>query len=206
MNSTKTEVITFGPKHLRVSLSGPVVTLDGFVLACSTRILDQDVPFNSDVKQGSKYNYFISVILQNEEYHFPKQCCKTGPSINHILVGLMQCHFSWMSTQCISFFQNAKRDRNTRLPSLAHYKIRKWSKVIFILLITITLPLVAAVPFFLKYHIVSYNTTWSSHSQNAGCLFAGLQWETQNLVFKMYPCILLMFHVYFLCWCLLKFC
>lgn len=38
LNSDKTEVIVFGPKHLRNSLSKHIVTLDGITLASSTTV------------------------------------------------------------------------------------------------------------------------------------------------------------------------
>ncbi|XP_051811516.1 uncharacterized protein LOC110970601 [Acanthochromis polyacanthus] len=64
LNSDKTEVIVFGPKHLRNSLSKQIVTLDGITLASSTTvrnlgvIFDQDMSFNSHIKQVCRTSFF----------------------------------------------------------------------------------------------------------------------------------------------------
>ncbi|PME06503.1 hypothetical protein A8A06_07420 [Escherichia coli] len=57
LNSDKTEVIVFGPKNLRNSLSNQILTLDGITLASSDTvrnlgvIFDQDMSFNAHIKQ-----------------------------------------------------------------------------------------------------------------------------------------------------------
>ena len=64
LNSDKTEVITFGPKHLRDKLSNHIMTLDGFTLTSSNTvknlgvILDQDLSFNSRIKQVCRTSFF----------------------------------------------------------------------------------------------------------------------------------------------------
>uniref|UniRef100_A0AAQ5ZSU8 Reverse transcriptase domain-containing protein n=1 Tax=Amphiprion ocellaris TaxID=80972 RepID=A0AAQ5ZSU8_AMPOC len=64
LNSDKTEVIVFGPKHLRELLSKHIVTLDGITLASSTTvrnldvIFDQDMSFNSHIKQICRTSFF----------------------------------------------------------------------------------------------------------------------------------------------------
>ena len=64
LNSDKTEVIVFGPKHLRSSLSKHIVTLDGITVASSTTvrnlgvIFDQDMSFNSHIKQTCRTSFF----------------------------------------------------------------------------------------------------------------------------------------------------
>ena len=64
LNSDKTEVIVFGPKHLRDTLSNDIATLDGITLASSTTvrnlgvIFDQEMTFNSHIKQISKTAFF----------------------------------------------------------------------------------------------------------------------------------------------------
>ena len=64
LNSDKTEVIVFGPKNLRDMMSNHIVTLDGISLASSTTarnlgvIFDQDLSFNSHIKQISRTAFF----------------------------------------------------------------------------------------------------------------------------------------------------
>ncbi|XP_028272704.1 uncharacterized protein LOC114443000 [Parambassis ranga] len=64
LNSDKTEVIVFGPKHLRTSLSDNTFSLDGITLASSTTvrnlgvIFDQDMSFVSHIKQVSRTTFF----------------------------------------------------------------------------------------------------------------------------------------------------
>merc|ERR1712035_125569 len=64
LNSDKTEVILLGPKHLRNSLSKDIVSLDGIALASNTTvrnlgvIFDQDLSFNSHLKQTSRTVFF----------------------------------------------------------------------------------------------------------------------------------------------------
>ncbi len=64
LNSDKTEVIVLGPKHLRDTLSKDIVTPDGIALAsCATVrnlrvIFDQDMSFNSHIKQTSRTAFF----------------------------------------------------------------------------------------------------------------------------------------------------
>ena len=64
LNSDKTEVIVFGPKHLRNTLSNDLANLDGITLASSTTvrnlgvIFDQDMSFNSHIKQISRTAFF----------------------------------------------------------------------------------------------------------------------------------------------------
>ena len=64
-NSDKTEVIVFGPKHVRDSLSNHLVLLDGITLASSTTvknlgvIFDQDMSFNSHIKQVTRTAFLL---------------------------------------------------------------------------------------------------------------------------------------------------
>ena len=64
LNSDKTEVIVFGPKHLRNTLSNQIVTLDGIALASSSTvknlgvIFDQDMSFNLHIKQVCRTAFF----------------------------------------------------------------------------------------------------------------------------------------------------
>ncbi|MDF4350591.1 reverse transcriptase family protein, partial [Vibrio parahaemolyticus] len=64
LNSDKTEVIVLGPKQLRDSLSDDIVSLDGIALASATTvrnlgvIFDQDLSFNSHLKQTSRTAFF----------------------------------------------------------------------------------------------------------------------------------------------------
>ena len=64
LNSDKTEVIVFGPKHLRNSLSNQIVTLDGIALASSSTVknlgvtFDQDMSFNLHIKQICRTAFF----------------------------------------------------------------------------------------------------------------------------------------------------
>ena len=64
LNSDKTEVIVFGPKHLRDSLSNHVVSLDGITLASSTTvknlgvIFDEDMSFKCHIKQVTRTAFF----------------------------------------------------------------------------------------------------------------------------------------------------
>ena len=62
LNSEKTEILVLGPKNLRDSMS--TATLDGITLASSTTvrnrgvIFDQDLSFNSHIKQTSRTAFF----------------------------------------------------------------------------------------------------------------------------------------------------
>ena len=64
LNSDQTEVIVFGPKHLRNTLSNDIATLDGITLASSSTvrnlgvIFDQDMSFNSHINQISRTAFF----------------------------------------------------------------------------------------------------------------------------------------------------
>ena len=64
LNSEKTEILVFGPKNLRDSMSIDIATLDGITLASSTTvrnlgvIFDQDLSFNSHIKQTSRTAFF----------------------------------------------------------------------------------------------------------------------------------------------------
>ena len=64
LNSDKTEIIVLGPRHLRESFSSDVTAIDGISLAPSTTVrnlgvlFDQDLSFNSHIKQISKTAFF----------------------------------------------------------------------------------------------------------------------------------------------------
>ena len=64
LNSEKTEILVLGPKNLRDSMSTHIATLDGITLASSTTvrkigvIFDQDLSFNSHIKQTSRTAFF----------------------------------------------------------------------------------------------------------------------------------------------------
>ena len=64
LNTNKTEVIIVGPKDLRERFSGGLLTLDDAVLASSGEvrnlgvIFDQDLSFNSHIKQVSRTAFF----------------------------------------------------------------------------------------------------------------------------------------------------
>ena len=69
LNSDKTEVIVLGSKHIRDSLSNNIAHVDGIALASSTTvrnldvIFDQELSFNSQVKEITGTAFFHSVIL-----------------------------------------------------------------------------------------------------------------------------------------------
>ena len=64
LNSEKTEILVLGPKNPRDSMSTHIATLDGITLASSTTvrnlgvIFDQDLSFNSHIKQTSRTAFF----------------------------------------------------------------------------------------------------------------------------------------------------
>ena len=64
LNADKTEVIVLGPKHHRNKIITDIATLDGFSLASSDTvrnlgvIFDQDLSFNSHIKQTSRTAFF----------------------------------------------------------------------------------------------------------------------------------------------------
>ena len=64
LNSEKTKILVLGPKNLRDSMSTHIATLDGITLASSTTvrnlgvIFDQDLSFNSHIKQTSRTAFF----------------------------------------------------------------------------------------------------------------------------------------------------
>ena len=64
LNSDKTEVLFLGPKHLRDRLSNDIAIMDDINLASSNTVrnlgvmFDQDLSFNSHIKQISKNVFF----------------------------------------------------------------------------------------------------------------------------------------------------
>ena len=64
LNSDKTEVIVFGPKHLRDAFLNQIVTIDGVTLSSSTTVknlgvtMDQDLSFSSHIRHVTKTAFF----------------------------------------------------------------------------------------------------------------------------------------------------
>ena len=82
LNSDKKVVIVLGPQHLRNILSNDILTLDDTALASSTNVrnlgvvFDQDMSFNSHIKQTSMTALFFTFKIQKSGTSFLKMIQK----------------------------------------------------------------------------------------------------------------------------------
>ncbi len=188
LNSDKTEVIVLGPKHLRDVLSKDIVTLDGIALAsCATVrnlgvIFDQDMSFNSHVKQTSRTAFFhlrniakIRNILSQEDAEKLVHAFVTSrlDYCNSLLSGCPNT-----SLKTLQLIQNAatriltrtrKRDHISPILASLHWLPVK-SRIEFKILLLTYKALNGQAPSYLKELIVPYYPTRTLRSQNAGLL------------------------------------
>ncbi|XP_051799606.1 uncharacterized protein LOC127532288 [Acanthochromis polyacanthus] len=190
LNSDKTEVIVFGPKHLRNSLSKQIVTLDGITLASSTTvrnlgvIFDQDMSFNSHIKQVCRTSFFhlrnivkIRNILSQSDAEKLVHAFVTSrlDYCNSLLSG---CPNS--SLKHLQLIQNAaarvltgvsKRDHISPILASLHWLPVK-SRIEFKILLLTYKALNNQSPSYLKDLIVPYYPSRTLRSQTAGLLVA----------------------------------
>ena len=188
LNSDKTEVIVLGPKHLRDALSEDIVTLDGIALASSATvrnlgvIFDQDMSFNSHIKQISRTAFFhLSNIAEIRHI----LCQKDAEKLVHAFVTsrLDYCNSllsgcSNKSLKTLQLIQNAaarlltrtrKRDHISPVLASLHWLPVK-SRIEFKILLLTYKAVNGQAPSYLKELIVPYYPTRTLRSQNAGLL------------------------------------
>ncbi|MDF4316827.1 reverse transcriptase family protein, partial [Vibrio parahaemolyticus] len=188
LNSDKTEVIVLGPKQLRDSLSDDIVSLDGIALASSTTvrnlgvIFDQDLSFNSHLKQTSRTAFFH---LRNIAKIRPILTRKDAEKLVHAFVTsrLDYCNSllsgsSSKSLKTLQLIQNAaarvltgtkKRDHISPVLASLHWLPVK-SRIEFKILLLTYKALNGQAPSYLRELIVPYYPTRTLRSENAGLL------------------------------------
>ncbi|MDF4341033.1 reverse transcriptase family protein [Vibrio parahaemolyticus] len=188
LNSDKTEVIVLGPKQLRDSLSDDIVSLDGIALASATTIrnlgviFDQDLSFNSHLKQTSRTAFFhlhniakIRPILTRKDAHKLVHAFVTSrlDYCNSLLSGS-----SSKSLKTLQLIQNAaarvltgtkKRDHISPVLASLHWLPVK-SRIEFKILLLTYKALNGQAPSYLRELIVPYYPTRTLRSENAGLL------------------------------------
>ena len=186
LNLEKTEILVLGPKNLRDSMS--TATLDGITLASSTTvrnlgvIFDQDLSFNSHIKQTSRTAFFhlrnitkIRRILSKTDAEKRIHAFVTSrlDYCNSLLSGCPN-----KSIKTLQLIQNAAarvltgtRNRDHISPVLAslHWLPVKFRIEFKILLLTYK-ALHGQAPSYLKELIVPYYPTRTLRSLNAGLL------------------------------------
>ena len=189
LNSEKTEILVLGPKNLRDSMSIDIATLDGITLASSTTvrnlgvIFDQDLSFNSHIKQTSRTAFFhlrnvtkIRRILSKTDAEKLIHAFVTSrlDYCNSLLSGCPN-----KSIKTLQLIQNAAarvltgtRIRDHISPVLAslHWLPVKFRIEFKILLLLTYKALHGQAPSYLKELIVPYYPTRTLHSLNAGLL------------------------------------
>ena len=186
LNSEKTKIIVLGPKNLRDSMS--TATLDGITLASSTTvrnlgvIFDQDLSFNSHIKQTSRTAFFhlrnitkIRRILSKTDAEKLIHAFVTSrlDYCNSLLSGCPN-----KSIKTLQLIQNAaarvltgtrKRDHISPVLASLHWLPVKFRIEFKILLLTYK-ALHGQAPSYLKELIVPYYPTRTLRSLNAGLL------------------------------------
>ncbi|XP_078025737.1 uncharacterized protein LOC144463844 [Epinephelus lanceolatus] len=188
LNSDKTEVIVLGPKQLRDSLSDDIVSLDGIALASTTTvrnlgvIFDQDLSFNSHLKQTSRTAFFH---LRNIAKIRPILTRKDAEKLVHAFVTsrLDYCNSllsgsSSKSLKTLQLIQNTaarvltgtkKRDHISPVLASLHWLPVK-SRIEFKILLLTYKALNGQAPSYLRELIVPYYPTRTLCSENAGLL------------------------------------
>uniref|UniRef100_A0A8P4GNX2 Reverse transcriptase domain-containing protein n=1 Tax=Dicentrarchus labrax TaxID=13489 RepID=A0A8P4GNX2_DICLA len=188
LNSEKNEILVLGPKYLRDSLSKDIVTLDGINLASSTTvrnlgvIFDQDLSFNSHIKQTSRTAFFhLRNIRKNR--HILSQT--DAEKLIHAFVTSRLDYCNSLLSGCpnksiktLQLIQNAaarvltgtrKRDHISPVLASLHWLPVKCRIEFKILLLTYK-ALHGQAPSYLKELIVPYYPTRTLRSLNAGLL------------------------------------
>uniref|UniRef100_A0A3Q3MWN2 Reverse transcriptase domain-containing protein n=1 Tax=Mastacembelus armatus TaxID=205130 RepID=A0A3Q3MWN2_9TELE len=188
LNSEKTEVIIFGLKNLRNNFSKIIATLDGIALASSTTvknlgvIFDQDMYFNSHIKQISRTAFFRlhniskirNILSQNDAEKLVHAFVTSRLDYcNSLLSGCPN-----MSIKSLQLIQNAaarvltgtsKRDHISPILASLHWLPVKYRIEFKILLLTYK-SLHNQAPSYLKDLIVPYYPNRPLRSQSAGLL------------------------------------
>uniref|UniRef100_A0A8P4G3E0 Reverse transcriptase domain-containing protein n=1 Tax=Dicentrarchus labrax TaxID=13489 RepID=A0A8P4G3E0_DICLA len=188
LNSEKNEILVLGPKNLRDSLSKDIVTLDGTNLASSTTvrnlgvIFDQDLSFNSHIKQTSRTAFFhlrnitkIRHILSQTDAEKLIHAFVTSrlDYCNSLLSGCPN-----KSIKTLQLIQNAaarvltgtrKRDRISPVLASLHW-LPVNCRIEFKILLLTYKALHGQAPSYLKELIVPYYPTRTLRSLNAGIL------------------------------------
>uniref|UniRef100_A0A8P4KP43 Reverse transcriptase domain-containing protein n=1 Tax=Dicentrarchus labrax TaxID=13489 RepID=A0A8P4KP43_DICLA len=188
LNSEKNEILVLGPKNLRDSLSKDIVSLDGINLASSTTvrnlgvIFDQDLSFNSHIKQTSRTAFFhLRNIRKNR--HILSQT--DAEKLIHAFVTSRLDYCNSLLSGCpnksiktLQLIQNAaarvltgtrKRDHISPVLASLHWLPVKCRIEFKILLLTYK-ALHGQAPSYLKELIVPYYPTRTLRSLNAGLL------------------------------------
>ena len=188
LNSGKTEVIVVGPEHLRNTLCNDIATMDGFTLASSTTvknlgvIFDQDMSFNSHIKQMSRTAFFH---LRNIAKIRHILSLKDAETVIHAFVTsrLDYCNSllsgcSKKSLKTLQLVQNAaarvltgtkKRDHISPVLASLHWLPVK-ARIEFKILLLTYKALHGQAPSYLKELIVPYHPARALRSQDAGLL------------------------------------
>uniref|UniRef100_A0A8P4G3Q0 Reverse transcriptase domain-containing protein n=1 Tax=Dicentrarchus labrax TaxID=13489 RepID=A0A8P4G3Q0_DICLA len=188
LNSEKNEILVLGPKNLRDSLSKDIVTLDGINLASSTTvrnlgvIFDQDLSFNSHIKQTSRTAFFHLRNIRKIRHILSKT---DAEKLIHAFVTSRLDYCNSLLSGCpnksiktLQLIQNAaarvltgtrKRDHISPVLATLHWLPIKCRIEFKILLLTYK-ALHGQAPSYLKELIVPYYPTRTLRSLNAGLL------------------------------------
>lgn len=188
LNSDKTEIIVLGPRHLRETFSSDLTGIDGIILAPSTTVrnlgvlFDQDLSFNSHIKQISKTAFFH---LRNIAKIRPILSQSDAEKLVHAFVTSRLDYCNSLLSGCpskslktLQLVQNAaarvltrtrRRDHITPVLASLHWLPIKYRIEFKILLLTYK-ALSGQAPVYLKELLVPYNPSKALRSQNAGLL------------------------------------
>ncbi|XP_049893135.1 uncharacterized protein LOC126385454 [Epinephelus moara] len=188
LNSDKAEVIVLGPKHLRNSLSEDIVSLDGIALASSTNardlrvIFDQDLSFNSHIKQTSQTAFFhLLNITKIRPILSPKDVEKLVHTFVTSRLGYCNSLLSGSSNKSLKTLQliqnvaarvlarTKKRDHISPVLAPVHWLPVK-SRIEFKILLLTYKALNGQAPSYLRELIVPYYPTRTLRFENAGLL------------------------------------
>uniref|UniRef100_A0AAQ6IH18 Reverse transcriptase domain-containing protein n=1 Tax=Anabas testudineus TaxID=64144 RepID=A0AAQ6IH18_ANATE len=188
LNPDKTEVILFGPKNLRDTMSKHILTIDDIVLASSNTvrnlgvIFDQDISYTSYIKEISRTAFFhlrniakIRSILSQSDAEKLVHAFVTSrlDYCNSLLIGCPN-----NSLKSLQLIQNAaarvltgisKRDHISPTLASLHWLPVK-SRIEFKILLLTYKSLNNQAPSYLKDLIVPYLPSRTLHSQTAGLL------------------------------------
>ena len=175
LNSDKTEIIVLGPRHLRESFSSDLTAIDGISLAPSTTVrnlgvlFDQDLSFNSHIKQISKTAFFH---LRNIAQIRPILSQSDAEKLVHAFVTSRLDYCNSLLSGCpskslkmLQLVQNAaarvltrtrRRDHITPVLASLHWLPIKYRIEFKILLLTYK-ALSGQAPVYLKELVVPYN-------------------------------------------------
>ena len=188
LNTTKTEVIVLGPKHLRNKLSKDILTMDGINLASSETvrnlgvIFDQDLSFNAHIKSISRTAYFHLRNIAKIRHILPRN---DAEKLVHAFVTSRLDYCNSLLSGCtkksvksLQLIQNAaarvltrvrKRDHITPVLAALHW-LPIEHRIEFKILLLAYKALNGQAPSYLKELIIPYCPTRALRSKNAGLL------------------------------------